>query len=459
MITTNINFTTTASGPNPASSSRKRRLRTTGPIKVSVFGLGYVGSVTSACLARKGHEVWGVDLDARKVDLINRGRTPLFEPGLEAIISECSSDGRIRATSESAEALLATDASIVCVGTPSLRDGSLDLGYVHAVANEIAEVLRANEKPHKLILRSTMLPGTTDMLVREYFLDLVKSKQLEVYYCPEFLREGTALEDFETPSLEVMGTVDGGEPASEEIRTLLGQSPQIVDWRSAELVKYACNFFHAVKVSFANEIGRLGDQMGIDSARVMDILCQDNRLNISRYYMRPGNPFGGSCLPKDVKALKSFARLQNISVPILENTFESNRAHQDHLMRKVEATGKRQVAILGIAFKPDTDDIRESPMIALAESLLGQGYSVKIFDPLLCGDPNSGLSRNFPHLAALQVDSLEESVEGECAIVAFRKIVPSTDMLAAVNESHHIVDVNGWVDLKQGNATYTGLCW
>ena len=427
--------------------------------RVSVFGLGYVGCVSSACLAEKGIEVWGVDVDPFKIDRINAGESPIFEPGLSEIIREKSDSGKIRATSDTLKAIMETDLSIICVGTPSREDGSLDLQYIHQVCDKISRVLQIIERKHILILRSTMLPGSTNMLVDKYFSDLIETGQLEIYYCPEFLREGTAIDDFINPSLEVMGTIDGEKPTTPEVASLISDNPIFLPWQSAEMVKYACNYFHAVKVAFANEIGRIGQGSDIDAMQVMNVLCQDTKLNISSYYMRPGNPFGGSCLPKDVKALKAFARSKSIAAPILENTLGSNIDHENHLFNTVILANKKSVTILGLAFKMDTDDLRESSMVTLAQRLLGMGYDVKIFDPQMAGAGKRELEESYPHLARLHVESLGEAVAEEGVVVAFRKCADSDELKKYLKESHTVIDINGWRELEDAPSTYRGLCW
>ena len=286
-------------------------------MKISVFGLGYVGAVTAGCLTQQGHQVVGVDVSAQKVETLNRGEAPIIEPGLEDLLKQAHQQGLLRATSEAAEAVSATDVSFVCVGTPSTISGALDLRFVRQVAKRVAAALRARPKSHILIFRSTMLPRSTERLVDEAMADLVAGNRLDVFYYPEFLREGTAVKDFLEPSLAVVGTRDGQRPAT-ELMQVFGAQVSVVNWPTAEMVKYACNAFHATKITFANEIGRLGKQLGIDSSTVMSLLCADLKLNLSSCYLRPGNPFGGSCLPKDVRAFNHFSRQRGVPLPLLK---------------------------------------------------------------------------------------------------------------------------------------------
>jgi GDP-mannose 6-dehydrogenase len=263
------------------------------PHHVSIFGLGYVGAVTAGCLAELGHHIVGADVQQAKVDAFKAGVSPIIEPELEALLQHAQREGRLDATTDATAAVTATQISIVCVGTPSQAAGRLNLDFVKKVSAQIAAAIREKQQPHTILFRSTMLPGSTRAMVREFFTDLIEFGLLQVYYCPEFLREGTAVRDFRDPSLAAVGTHDGAAPATTAALDLLGANAQILAWEGAELLKYSCNYFHALKVGFANEIGRMAKHLGVDGARVMDVVCHDERLNISRYYMRPGNPFGG----------------------------------------------------------------------------------------------------------------------------------------------------------------------
>lgn len=431
---------------------------------ISVFGLGYVGAVTSGCLSQIGHQIIGVDVHEPKVRAFNEGRSPIVEPELDEMLQTASKDGSLRATTDASEAVAASSISIICVGTPSLPSGSLDLGYVTHVTRQIAEALRQQEKKHVVVFRSTMLPGSTRRMVNDQFADLLKSGQLQVYYCPEFLREGTAVADFREPSLAVVGTDDGTAPSNAEVLSLFGGTPSILRWEGAEMIKYACNYFHALKVGFANEIGRLSKHLDEDALRVMDVVCQDTRLNISRYYMRPGAPFGGSCLPKDVSALRSFARQQGINLPLLDNTQATNDAHQQQFVQLVEKTGKRRIGFIGLAFKADTDDLRGSPLVAAAETLIGRGHVVSIYDPQinlsrLIGSNEQQIQARMPHLAQLLKQDAKEVIENCEVLVVSQKCVSESIFRASVRAEHTIIDVNGWDILKTLPSRYDGLCW
>ncbi len=433
-------------------------------MNVSIFGLGYVGAVTAGCLAEQGHTIIGADVQQGKVDAFNTGRSPIIEPELDGLLSTAREEGRLRATTCAEEAVAATDVSIICVGTPSLESGRLNLDYVRKVSEQIATALRSSGKKHILLFRSTMLPGSTRAMVRDFFEDLRVAGQVRIYYCPEFLREGTAVKDFRVPSLAVVGTHDGQEPESEEARQLLGGTPAVLAWEGAEMIKYACNYFHALKVGFANEIGRVSKFLGEDGARVMDVVCSDTRLNISKYYMKPGNPFGGSCLPKDVSALLSFARQEGIALPLLDNTLDTNQAHLDLLIKLITSKDKRKIGLLGLAFKADTDDLRGSPMVAVAETLLGRGYDLRIYDPSLnlsklIGANAAEMQRRMPHLNSLLKSDVGEVVEHAELIIASQKCASIDELATWVKPGQSVIDVNGWRELKSLPWDYEGLCW
>ncbi len=433
-------------------------------MNVSIFGLGYVGAVTAGCLAGRGHRVVGVDVQEAKVQAFNEGLSPIIEPGLDPLLSAARRNGRLSATTDAMQAVGETEVSIVCVGTPSLENGRLNLSYVSKVASQISHAIAAKETHHVVIFRSTMLPGSTRKLVEESFGELLESGGVEICYCPEFLREGTAVRDFDEPSLVVVGTATGAAPAGRESVELLGRDPSMLSWEGAEMIKYACNYLHALKVGFANEIGRLSKHLGVDGAQVMDVVCKDTKLNISRYYMRPGNPFGGSCLPKDVSALGGFARIEGVYMPLLESTLPTNAAHQDALLRLVTAKEKRTVGILGLAFKADTDDLRGSPMVALAETLLGRGYELHVYDPQLnlsrlIGANQAEINRRMPHLAKLLRSSPREVVEQSEVVVAAQKCARLDELTASARAGQFVIDVNGWPELKQLPWSYEGFCW
>jgi GDP-mannose 6-dehydrogenase len=433
-------------------------------MRVSIFGLGYVGAVTAGCLTERGHRVTGVDVQPAKVDAFNSGISPIVEPELPDLLSRARRDGLLSATTDAAEAVRESEVSIVCVGTPSLASGRLNLDYVRKVAEQISAAIAAKGSRHGVIFRSTMLPGSTRGLVEEYLQPKRARGDTEIYYCPEFLREGTAVKDFREPSLCVVGTHDGSAPATSEALELLGEQAEVLAWEGAELIKYSCNYLHALKVGFANEIGRVSKFLGVDGARVMDVVCSDEKLNISPYYMKPGNPYGGSCLPKDVSALSSLARMEGINLPLLDNVRGSNEAHLDLLIKLITSKESRSVGLLGLAFKKDTDDLRGSPMVAVAETLLRPGSQLRIYDPSLnlsrlIGRNEAEINRRMPHLASLLRETAEEVVSESDIIVAAQKCVGVEVLRGIVKAEQCVIDVNGWRELEALAWRYEGLCW
>ena len=421
-------------------------------MRISVFGLGYVGAVTAGCLAEQGHSIVGVDVHPQKVEDFNRGRAPIIEPQLDGLLRQAHAKGLLRATTDSAQAVTDTDISLICVGTPSRSNGAPDVSNVQEVAAQIGAALEREPKRHAAVFRSTMLPGSTRQLAKG-----------EAYYYPEFLREGTAVDDFREPSLAVVGTKDG-QPFAPEMKPLFGRNVAVVNWETAEMVKYACNAFHATKVAFANEVGRIAKHNQIDAQTVMDLLSRDTRLNLSAYYLRPGNPFGGSCLPKDVRALGQLARQQGLSVPLIENLLVSNQDHLQHLLNRIAESGQEEVVILGLSFKPNTDDLRESAMVEVAQNVLGHGYRLRIYDPQLnvarlLGSNRRMIDLKMPHLASLLKEDLKDALGNEGLVIAAQKCASIAELAAHVTGKHHVLDVNGWPELRTLPSRYEGLCW
>lgn len=432
-------------------------------LSISVFGLGYVGSVVAALLASRGHSVIGVDVIQSKVDAMNAGQATFHEPELADLTSEARRHNRLRATTDTAEAIAATDISLICVGTPSTAAGSLDLTFVEEVTANIATALRDKSSVHHLIFRSTMLPGSTRGLVETHLKDLVDQSSLQVFFFPEFLRQGSAVKDMVEPSLSVIGSYDPDGDIS-AIRELLESSTEQTDLESAELIKYACNAFHASKVAFGNEIGRISKSIGVDGVDVMRVLCQDTRLNISPYYLRPGTPFGGSCLPKDVSALAQLSRSKALSTPMLESMLTSNKDHMDHLTQMVEAAGKSRILLLGLSFKEQTDDLRGSAAFELATRLLLRSYEIAIYDPLLVPEKFTGAveriaSLRLPNLASLLKHDLESAISSHDIIIVFNRCAELAELQKHLTPRHHIIDVTRWPELADCPGTYTGICW
>ncbi len=433
-------------------------------MNISVFGLGYVGAVTAGCLCKQGHKVVGVDVQPQKVDTLNQGEAPIIEPGLNELIATARAKGSLRATTDCEEAVNETEVSIVCVGTPSTGAGALNLEFVRKVTGQIGDALRKKLKEHALVLRSTMLPGSTEQIARELLSDLMAVRLLEVFYYPEFLRESTAVADFENPSLAVVGTRDGAWPARELMEELFGERASVVNWSNAEMIKYACNAFHATKIAFANEIGRLGKEMEIDSQTVMSLLCQDTKLNLSPYYLRPGNPFGGSCLPKDVRALTQLGRQAGLNLPLMESLLSSNERHLQSLLNLITESGQNEVVILGLSFKANTDDLRESAMVEVAQVLLGRGYKLRIYDPALnlaalVGTNKRVIDMKMPHLATLLYSDLKAALGEQGLVVAAQKCASISELQRLLKPAHSILDVNGWPELRSLPVRYEGFCW
>ena len=433
--------------------------------RVSIFGLGYVGSVTAAALAERGCSVIGCDVSPVKVDQINAGKAPIGEPGLDELLTAQKAAGRVRATLEVEEAVNGSDISIVCVGTPSTPSGSLDLAYVETVSQQLAGALRRKDAPHAVVYRSTMLPGSTRKMAETHFGNLERTPA--VYFFPEFLRQGSALADFRNPSLSVIGVLEPGQSVA-PVSAMLDEGCEVVAVESAELLKYSCNAFHAMKVAFANEIGRIGKELGINSNEVMGALCRDTRLNISPYYLKPGTPFGGSCLPKDVKALVHHARRIGVTVPLLSSLLESNRNHLESILERVEAAGKKQVVLLGLAFKAGTDDLRGSAMLDLAGNLLLRGYEVRIYDPEVSSTNLVGANLAFanaklPNFETLLVENLSGAFTGDSpATIVASKACANEEELSGIlgnGKEHHVIDVNGWEFLARTAPSYEGVCW
>ncbi|HEY0404721.1 MAG TPA: nucleotide sugar dehydrogenase, partial [Pyrinomonadaceae bacterium] len=389
-------------------------------MRLSIFGLGYVGCVSAACFAKEGHEVIGVDVSRTKVEIINEGRSPIVESGVGELIGEMTKLGRLRATTDSAEAIKNSEASLVCVGTPSNANGSLDLTYVKRVCQEIGAALESKSERHTVVIRSTMLPGTIESVVvptLEVYSGKKVGRDLGVCINPEFLREGTSLKDFYAPPFTLIGADD--EEIAMIVRRLYSgiDAPLFVTGiRAAEMVKYSCNCFHALKVSFANEIGNICKSLGIDSHEVMNVFCQDGKLNLSPYYLKPGFAFGGSCLPKDLRAITYKAQELDVETPVLRAILQSNRLQVERAVEMVLQTGSKRIGVLGFSFKAGTDDLRESPMVTLIETLLGKGMQLAIYDrdvslARLFGANKQYIEREIPHISQLMRASIDEVLE------------------------------------------------
>jgi len=436
-------------------------------MKISVMGLGYVGAVAAGCLAKEGHEVIGVDPQQAKIDLINAGKTPIIEKDIGEIIAQQVAAGRLVATADVRAAVLATDLSLVCVGTPSLGNGHIDLKYIRRVCEQIGEALK--EHPgHTVVMRSTLLPGSMKDVVipsLEAASGLKAGEDFGLAINPEFLREGTAVYDYFHPPKTVIGEVGLG--AGDVLEKLYGHLPGPMirtDYETAEMVKYADNTWHALKVGFANEVGNICKAVGVDSHKLMDIFCQDTKLNLSPYYLKPGFAFGGSCLPKDVRALSYKAKLLDVKVPIIDAILPSNDEQIERGIRAVTAKGSKKVGILGFSFKAGTDDLRESPMVELVERLIGKGYDLRVYDSNVRIAAIHGANRDYilnhiPHISRLMVATIDEVLGHAETIVIGNSSPEFRDIPSRISERQQVVDLVRVTSARSVEGVYDGLCW
>ena len=437
---------------------------------VSVFGLGYVGSVTAACFARMGHAVIGVDVSRSKVEMIEAGRSPIVEAQMNELVAAGRESGRLRATTDVRQAVAESEISFVSVGTPSLHSGKLDLSHVERVAAQIGEALNCKQTSHTVVLRSTMLPGSTESLVIPALEKASRRRagaDFAVCYNPEFMREGSAVEDFLAPPFTVLGARTPDELAlvSELYRETPGQLFKTAI-PVAEMVKYVCNAFHALKIGFANEVGTLCRHLNADTETVTRIFTSDNRLNISPAYLSPGFAFGGSCLPKDLRALTHRARELDVNLPLLESILQSNARHLDRAVEAVLATRKRKVAMLGLSFKSGTDDLRESPQVQLIKRLLGEGCQVSVWDPQVSLGQVVGSNRQYieqviPHIGSLLSTDFDAVVEGAEVVIVGTRSVDSKKLAARLRPEQHVIDLVNLESARraQDAARYDGICW
>jgi len=437
-------------------------------LRISVFGLGYVGAVTAACLAQEGHDVVGVDPIRTKVDLINSGQSPIIEPEAGKITSKVVKSGRLRATANQDEAILHSDLSFVCVGTPSQPNGNLDLTYIRRVCELIGKSLKIKPTRHTIVIRSTILPGTMRQIVIPSLEEHSGKKAgIDFGICnnPEFLREGSAVKDFNSPPKTVIGEFDR---ASGDILAGLYEkleAPLVrTDLETAEMVKYVDNCWHALKVGFANEIGNLCKSVSVDSHEVMKIFCQDKKLNISPAYLTPGFAFGGSCLPKDLRALAYKARTNDLQLPILNAVLPSNELQISRGLELIKEKGHKRIGILGFSFKAGTDDLRESPMIEVIEHLIGKGYDLRIFDRNVSLASLVGANRDFilnriPHISRLMVNGIDAVLDHAETIVIGNKDPEFEGVLERLHEGQNLVDFVRITNRRSENGKYDGICW
>jgi GDP-mannose 6-dehydrogenase len=437
-------------------------------MKLSIFGLGYVGSVSAACFARDGHEVIGVDVNPLKVEIINSGRSPIVEPQLNELIEEAVKAGRLRATTDAAEAIASSDISLVCVGTPGNANGSLDLTHIKNSCKQIGVALAATDRQHVVVIRSTLLPGSIERHViptLEVYSGKRAGKDFGVAINPEFLREGTSVYDFDNPPFTLIGADD--EHASSLLGHLYARlSAPVFTLRikEAEMVKYTCNCFHALKVAFANEIGNICKPLAVDSHRVMEVFCQDNKLNLSPYYLKPGFAFGGSCLPKDLRAMTYKAKELDVEIPVLSSILLSNERQIERAINMVLATGRKNVGVLGLSFKQGTDDLRESPIVTVIERLLGKGLRVLIYDrdvqlARVFGANKEYIEREIPHISELMRPELESVVSASEVIVIANKSKEFLEIKDSLRNEQTIIDLVRLFDSAPPVGNYSGIGW
>jgi GDP-mannose 6-dehydrogenase len=434
-----------------------------------VFGLGYVGAVSAACFARNGHEIVGVDTNASKVQSFNAGRAPVVEPGLDELMLEGVRQGRIRATSSVKDAVNHTDVSIVCVGTPSRPNGSLNLDAVEAVSSQIGTCLADKEDDgHLIMLRSTVLPGT----VRDIVLPALErssgkraGEHFSVVHNPEFLRESSAIKDFDNPPLTVIGAGDeaAGRRAAELYEGI--EAPLVItSVETSEMVKYTANVWHALKVCFGNEVGNVCKAVGIDGHEVMELFCRDTKLNISPAYLKPGFAFGGSCLPKDTRAISHLAKSLDLDIPVISSIMPSNAVQIERAAKRIMALGRRKVAVLGFSFKAGTDDLRESPQIELIERLIGKGYDLRLYDRSVNLAALTGANRDYirnaiPHINSIMVESLDEALaHGEIVIVG-NNAAEFADVPGRLKSDQTLIDLVRIDGTDQLGDRYDGINW
>jgi GDP-mannose 6-dehydrogenase len=440
-------------------------------MRVAVFGLGYVGSVTAACMAANGHDVWGIDVDAAKVEEVQSGRSPVAEPGLDELVAQSVAAGTLHATTSCADALAGADISLICVGTPSTTRDGTDLSFLHRALADLVSALHEVAPPasghHSVVIRSTVPPGTVEDVALPALTAGLADTSISVgaAMCPEFLREGSGIADFYASPFLVIGTADVTvAQAVSALFSFLGQEARIVDTRTAEALKYTCNAFHATKVSFTNEVSRLFRLMGVDARAVMSLFCEDTILNISPSYLRPGFAFGGSCLPKDLRLLLHLARVNGVDLPQLAGTLATNEIVINEVVSRILAIDARTVGLLGLSFKMDTDDLRESPNVELAERLIGKGFDVRIYDPIvnparLTGANRRHVESKLPHLGRLLNRHPDDVLRGADVAVVSSSQPEVVDALLACPPPH-LIDLSGRlggsVEALRG---YEGIGW
>lgn len=438
-------------------------------MKISIFGMGYVGAVSAGCLVRDGHHVVGCDIDQGKLDLMKEGKTPIIEEGMHELIEGAAKSGRLSVTTVAKEAVDQTEISLICVGTPSMKGGGQDLTAVKRLSEQLGEAMKTKDDYHAFVVRSTVLPGTVRNVVIPILEDKSGKKAGEdfgVCFQPEFLREGASIKDYDNPPFTVVGTED--ERPADLLRVIFGHLPcefVTTGLEAAEMLKMCCNTFHALKITFANEVGRVSQAMGVDSHEVMRLICMDTHLNISTAYLRPGFSFGGSCLPKDVRALNNLAKQNDVQIPMLEGLMPSNRVHTEHGIELVLSSKRKKVGMIGLSFKSGTDDLRESPLVAIAEAFIGKGLDLSIYDPevsiaRLVGANRRYIEESIPHISNLMKGSVDDVIdEAEVIVVGLGDKALLEKVYERARPDQMVLDLVGMKEPERIAAEYHGVCW
>ncbi len=438
-------------------------------MKISIFGLGYVGAVSLACLARDGHQVIGVDIDKTKLELIAAGKTPVVEEGMVDLMQGVAASGRVTVTTDTRAAVLGSEISLVCVGTPSAANGSQDQGAILRLAAQLGQALAQKSEPHVVVFRSTVVPGTVEDVLRPIVeRESGKKDGVDFFLCfqPEFLREGSSIRDYDKPPFTIIGC--NHEAAAERLQALFGHLPckfLRTSVRAAEMMKYTCNNFHALKITFANETARICDALGVDPFEVMDLVCQDTQLNISRAYLTPGFAFGGSCLPKDLRATSYLAKINDVELPMLDAVLRSNRSHLDLALNKLLATGKRKVGFIGLSFKTGTDDLRESPLVTLAEQVIGKGLQLRVYDPdvhlaQLIGANRAYIEKHLPHIGQVLERDIDVVIDAsEVLVVGLNTPEVAARLASRCRADQTLLDLVNLSGRDTFAAEVVGLCW
>jgi len=438
-------------------------------MKISIFGLGYVGAVSLACLARDGHSVIGVDIDKAKLELIRDGKTPVVEEGMVDLMANVAASGRVTVTTDVIQAVLDSELSLICVGTPSATNGSQDQSAIIKLAHDLGRAMRGKTGDHVFVFRSTLVPGTVEDVLRP-IVERESGKRdgdgFQVCFQPEFLREGTSIRDYDRPPFTVIGA-NAAAPET-RLRELFGHLPcefLVTSIRAAEMVKYCCINFHALKITFANETARLCEALGVDAFQVMDLVCKDRQLNISPAYLKPGFAFGGSCLPKDLRATLYLAKTRDVELPMLGNVLGSNRVHVEHAIAKVLASGCRRVGMIGLSFKTGTDDLRESPLVLIAEQFIGKGLNLLVYDPevhlsRLLGANRRFIEQHVPHIGSLMREDIENVIgESDVLVVGLSDEKIFEALGRHVREDQLVLDLVNIPRRENLRGKVMGLCW